>query len=297
MDNNQKKTLNRRDFLKMGGMGVAVLATSSLTKAASAAEQSLKGKKFAMVIDLQKCVGCGGCMISCKNENNVQEGFAWSFKDIRTTGRFPNVRYEYIPRLCNHCDNAPCVEICPTPSMHKEEGGITANDPETCIGCRQCMEACPYTTDDGGVISFNETKTHRFWQSEEELIKGATESPKQVVNKTKGTAIPYYNPDRETFRKGSGLRKEGVVEKCTFCDHRLKQGKQPYCVVRCPSGARVFGDLNDPNSKVNKILGKYRPMRLKEHLGTEPKIYYVRDFNPGVYETLEERHKEMSVAD
>ena len=79
------------------------------------------------------------------------------------------------------------------------------------------------------------------------------------------------------------MRYKGIVEKCTFCDHRIKNGKLPYCVERCPADARIFGDLNDPDSSVNQIIGKYMPMRLKEHLGTEPKIFYVRDFNAGRY--------------
>ncbi|MCQ9205929.1 MAG: 4Fe-4S dicluster domain-containing protein [Omnitrophica bacterium] len=231
-----------------------------------------------MVIDLHRCTGCGGCSIACKNENNVQEGFAWAWRISETVGKFPNVRYDYKPTLCNHCRKAPCVRICPTGAMHKADGGITMHNPNKCIGCKSCVAACPFV-----VISINKKKTHRFWKSNEELIKGCTESPKEVSEKVKGKVIPWYNPDREKNLKGSGLRQKGIVEKCTFCDHRLKQGKLPYCVKRCPAKARIFGDLNDPNSKVNEILGKYSPYRLREHLGTEPKVYYVRSFNPSNY--------------
>lgn len=101
--------------------------------------------------------------------------------------------------------------------------------------------------------------------------------------KAKGNKIPYYNPDKEKFRKGSGLRTKGIVEKCTFCDHRINNKKLPYCVERCPANARIFGDLNNPDSKVNQILGKFKSQRLKEHLGTKPKVFYVRDFNPSTY--------------
>jgi len=288
--------LSRRKFLKQVALGTTAVAATAAGAGLKEARADKKDVQYAMVIDLQKCVGCGGCIVACKNENNVQEGFAWSFKDITTTGTFPNVRYEYIPRLCNHCQNAPCVEICPTGSMHKEDGGITAHTPDTCIGCLSCVGVCPYTDEDTGegVIQFNEEQTHKFWRDKASLIDGCTESAREVTSKAKGEVLPYYNPDREKFREGSGLRKKGIIEKCTFCDHRLKSGKLPYCVERCPSDARIFGDLNDPNSNVNKILSKYRPMRLKEHEGTEPKVYYVRDFNPGVYETLEERHKKMN---
>ena len=274
-----EKKLTRRELFKMGGAGVAGLAVMSVAKKVTAAERSLKGKKYAMVIDRQRCTGCGGCTIACKNENNVQTGHAWAYRQSSTEGKFPNVRYNYFPTLCNHCHNAPCVRICPTGAMHKDDGDITDHSPEKCIGCKSCMSACPYNV----VIWRNSKKTHKFWRGKEELIKGCTESPRSVVQDVKGEGVPFYNPDREKSRKGSGLRYKGIVEKCTFCDHRLKRGKLPYCVLRCPASARIFGDLNDPNSKVSELLGKYKPVRLKEHLGTEPKIYCIRDFNPSGY--------------
>ncbi len=281
--NKQKKPsgerrITRRNLFKLGGLGAATVALAGVASRVSAVGKTLKGKKLAMVIDRQRCTGCGACTIACKNENNVQEGFAWAYRESSTTGKFPNVKYDYIPTLCNHCFKAPCVRICPTGAMHKEDGNITAHDPGKCIGCKSCMAACPY-----GVISCNDKKPYGFWRSGKTLINGCTESPREVVKDVGGDVIPYYNPDREKNKKGSGLRYKGIVEKCTFCNHRVKKGKLPYCVMRCPADARVFGDLNDPKSKVNELLGKYQPMRLKEYLGTEPKVYYVRSFNPGTY--------------
>lgn len=272
------KKISRRQFLKLGGVGVATAVAASVIPETASAASPLKGKKLAMVIDLQKCTGCGACDISCKNENNVQAGFAWAHHITRTKGKFPNVRYEHIPTLCNHCAKAPCVKVCPTRAMHKIDGDITMHNPSKCIGCKSCIAACPYK-----VISRNSKGTHRFWKSNEQLINGCTESSAQVLKKVNGKGVPYYNPDREKNLKGSGLRYKGIIEKCTLCDHRVKRGKLPYCVERCPADARILGDLNDPNSKVNEILGKYHPMRLREHLGTEPKVYYVRDFNPRAY--------------
>jgi molybdopterin-containing oxidoreductase family iron-sulfur binding subunit len=272
------KKITRRQFLKLGGVGVATAVVANVAPEVSAGASPLKGKKMAMVIDLQRCTGCGACNISCKNENNVQEGIAWAYHITKTKGKFPNVRYEHIPTLCNHCEKAPCVRICPTRAMHKEDGDITTHDPEKCIGCKSCIAACPYN-----VISRNNKEPHSFWKSNKQLIKGCTESSSEVVKKARGKGVPYYNPDREKNLKGSGLRYKGIVEKCTFCDHRVKRGKLPYCVERCPSSARIIGDLNDPKSKVSEILGKYRPVRLREHLGTEPKVFYVRDFNPRHY--------------
>jgi molybdopterin-containing oxidoreductase family iron-sulfur binding subunit len=262
--------LTRRCFLKWSGAAAVVGVAAD-----ACAGKSADGKRIAMVIDLARCTGCGGCMLVCKNENNVQAGHAWSSRITKTTGKFPNVMYEYMPTLCNHCEKAPCVRICPTGAMHKSDGNVTAHEPDKCIGCKNCMAACPY-----GVISYNAQETHAFWRRDEALIEGGTDKASEIATKAKGNVVPFYNPDREAFRPGSGLRSKGIVEKCTLCDHRLAQGKVPYCVDRCPASARIIGDLNDPKSAVSKILGKYTPRRLKEHLGTEPKVFYVRSYNP-----------------
>ena len=128
--------------------------------------------KYAMVIDLQSCVGCGACSIACKNENNLSEGIFWSSKITETAGTFPDVRYHYIPTLCNHCEDAPCVRGCPTQAMHKLDNGITMHDPKKCIGCRYCMFNCPYE-----VIYFNWQKPHKFWRDSKPVIQGCTGSP------------------------------------------------------------------------------------------------------------------------
>lgn len=233
--------------------------------------------KYAMVIDLNRCAGCSACIIGCKNENNLSAGVAWSSRITRTVGKFPNVRYEYIPTLCNHCANAPCVAACPTEAMYKTDSGITMHDPEKCIGCRYCMAACPY-----GVIHFNAEEPHPYWREETEVIPGGTASPIELTEQVNGTVFPYYNPDREETLPG--IRPQGVVEKCTFCDHRVSKGQLPYCVEVCPASARIFGDLDDPDSEVNQLIGKYQTARLREALGTEPKVYYIRSFQPGGYE-------------
>lgn len=265
------KKISRRDLLKTGTAGVVVLATAPT---ASAAESS-PGGRLAMVIDLQRCTGCGGCVISCKSENNVQRGIAWANRIIKTKGKFPNVRFEFTPTLCNHCENAPCVKSCPTEAMHKSYGNITAHTPEKCIGCKTCMAMCPYD-----VISRHYKDPQPHWRSSDVLIEGCTSSPKEMTEKVKGNVIPYYNDAPEKNIPGSGLRYNGIVEKCTLCMHRVKKGLLPHCVVSCPANARVMGDLDDPNSAASKLLAKYRPWRLKEHLGTEPKVFYIRSFNP-----------------
>lgn len=233
--------------------------------------------RYAMVIDLQRCVGCGSCSISCKNENNVPDGIYWSNKITETSGTFPNVRYHYIPTLCNHCDYAPCVRGCPTKAMHKLENGITMHNPKKCIGCKYCEFNCPY-----GVIYFNWKEPHAFWRDTNQLIKDGTASPSEEAIKQKTKTIPYYNPEREETLFGT--RPKGVVEKCTFCDHLVRNGKLPRCVEACPASARIFGDIDNPESKIKKLLGKFRPFRLREQIGTEPHVFYIRSFNPAGYQ-------------
>ncbi len=232
--------------------------------------------KYGMVIDLQRCTGCGGCIVACKNENNLPEGINWSYKITETVGTFPNVRYTYIPTLCNHCENAPCVSGCPTTAMHHSEDGIVVHDPDKCIGCRYCMARCPY-----GVISFNWEDPHKVWKTRAALIPEGTASPVELVQQVGGTVTPYYNPEPE--EKYTGIRPRGVVEKCNFCTHRLANGHLPYCVEACPADARIFGDLDDPHSEIRKILDKFKGTRLKEEQGTEPKVYYIRQFNRSTY--------------
>jgi molybdopterin-containing oxidoreductase family iron-sulfur binding subunit len=266
------KKVSRRDLLKAGGGGLAILAGD---QTASAKGKHSKPKRLAMVIDLQHCTGCGGCSIACKSENNVQRGNNWAKIKTFTRGKFPNVGFLSLPTLCNHCENAPCIKGCPTGAMHKGYGDITMHAPEKCIGCKTCMATCPY-----GVISRHYEDPHPHWRSDDALIKGCTSSPKEVTSKVKGNVIPYYNDAREKSTSGSGLRYKGIVEKCTLCDHRVRKGLLPHCVLSCPCKARIMGDLSDPNSEASKLLGKFSSWRLKEHLGTEPKVFYVRNFNP-----------------
>ncbi len=274
-----EETISRRQlFTTAGVVGAAFAAATMRPETAGAAAKSLKGKKFAMVIDLQRCTGCGGCSLACKIENNTPDGIFWSNKLTQTFGTFPNVNFEYIPTLCNHCENAPCVEVCPTAAMHRTEGEIVDHDPDICIGCKACAVACPYSA-----ISVNHEKPHAFWRDDERAMEGMTSSGQEVTVRVKGREIPYYNSARERDTPGTGIRPKGVPEKCNFCLHRLRRGKLPACVEACPCNARIFGDLNDSNSEVSRLLGKYKPSRLKEHLGTSPKVFYIRSYNRGAY--------------
>ena len=251
-------------------------------------------KQYGMVIDLQKCVGCGACALACKTENNTQarangQTFNWADFIYKEEGKFPNPSYTAIPVLCNHCSDAPCVKVCPVQpkAMFKTADGITMHNDERCIGCRRCQKACPYSATDVvkekaaySVISVNDPKApaHAPSRDSSEMIKGCTASGAEVA-KLAGTAPPYQHkyshPDYES------IRKQGLAEKCIFCEHRVKLGELPNCVVVCPSQARIFGDLNDAASEPSKLLKKYKPMRLKEEKKTKPNVAYIRTFKGG----------------
>lgn len=247
--------------------------------------------QYCMVIDLQKCAGCGACGIACKTENNTPDRkngqtFNWADYMIKMEGRFPNVSFAAVPVLCNHCSNAACVEACPVEpkAMFKTPEGITMHNDERCIGCRSCQIACPYSAEDVeaekaeySVISFNfdGDDVHSAYTSKAAVIPGATASGAETAKKTGG--LPPYKTNY-SHPEYEAVRRAGVTEKCYLCHHRLMTDKKPWCVESCPSGARVVGDKDDPNSEVSKLLAKYPSMVLKPEEGTKPNVYYIRKF-------------------
>ena len=222
--------------------------------AASPGAEALVGKRWAMLIDLNACLerdGCRDCLDACHRVHNVpdfgnpKDEVKWIWT-VPYEEAFREQEHEFITEslkgrptivLCNHCDNPPCVSVCPTRATWKREDGIVMMDYHRCIGCRYCMAACPY-----GSRSFN-------WRD-----------PRPFINE--------INPDFPT-------RTKGVVEKCNFCQERLAQGLLPACVEACPEKALVFGDLGDANSGVREILGSRYTIQRKPGLGTKPKVYYI----------------------
>jgi Fe-S-cluster-containing dehydrogenase component len=250
--------------------------------------------QYGMIIDLRKCVGCGACALACKTENNTalrHDGQTFNWADFlhETGGTFPNTSFRTLPVLCNHCSDAPCVEACPVEpkAMYKTADGITMHNDERCIGCRACQDACPYSMDEVGkdgahgeysVISYNEEgkSTQPFYTDKTELMKGRTASGAEVAGKAGSTPphqTKYQHPDYES------VRRDNIVEKCIFCDHRVKNNELPYCVVACPSSARVFGDLQNADSEVAKLLKKHKHFVLKPEEGTSPNVYYIREYS------------------
>lgn len=223
--------------------------------------------RWGMVIDLNKCTGCGECVTACKVENNVpvvgleesQRGRTMLWMDMLTIceGDYPHTKVRYLPRPCFHCDNPPCTKVCPVRATYLREDGIVTQIFPQCIGCRYCMAACPYT-----VKSFNWSRPE--WPDE---------------------MAAALNPD-------VSVRPAGIVEKCTFCIHRLQRAQeladleerdlreedyQPACAESCLTKAIAFGDLDNPESHVFQLKKSPRAQRLLEDLGTEPKVYYLSE--------------------
>ena len=199
--------------------------------------------KYAMVIDLRRCVGCNACTVACKQENATPPGVFWTRVRQYEVGRYPQGRLRFLPMGCMHCQEAPCLESCPTGATYRRADGPVQIDAVKCIGCRYCIMACPY-----------EARTYNDGKSREHFAgQGFT----------------------RVEEAEAGRHAEGTVEKCTFCAHRLDQDKEPACVATCPADARVIGDLDDKESKVARLVaGGLAKPRLEE-LGTCPLVLFI----------------------
>jgi tetrathionate reductase subunit B len=243
---------SRRNFLKkLGGHAAAagaVTAVSPLGAKTSPfeSEDETGGKwslhKWGMAIDVDKCIGCGRCVVACKEENNVPKEpiyfRTWVERyrefDQNTVVDSPNGGFDgfpvdeeghqpdrafFVPKLCNACEKSPCEQVCPVGATFKTPDGAVLVDPTYCIGCRYCIQACPY-------------------------------------------GCRFLNPITKT------------ADKCTFCYHRIQKGLKPACVDNCPTGARIFGDLKNPKDPLRVFLHDHKTFVLKPHLNTYPKVFY-----------------------
>jgi len=216
----------------------------------------IAGVKFGYALNVSVCIGCRRCAEACHRENNhdrtsfnsyirvlemEQGSFDLEQSDSTYDHPVPAEGKFYLPVQCHHCDNPPCTKVCPVGATWKEPDGIVVIDYDWCIGCRYCEAACPYHA-----RRFNWTKP---------------EIPPDEINPEQG-----YLSNR--------IRPQGVMEKCHFCLHRTRRGLLPACLEACPAGARVFGDLNDPDSDIRWVLENKRVFILKEELGTVPSFYY-----------------------
>jgi molybdopterin-containing oxidoreductase family iron-sulfur binding subunit len=223
-----------------------------------------------MVVRLDRCHGCRACVEACKIENNTPSAVFWMYVFRFEAGKFPNTKIGFLPRPCQHCNNAPCVKVCPVGARYKREDGLVLTDFERCIGCRYCEVACPY-----GVNFFNWREPKDAWAPYRVAFDDA-----DVAEVTGGVVPAYRNPDHD--RKHGAERRltsgaahfKGVMEKCTFCVHRVEKGRVPACVDTCPVGALQFGDVEDPDSPIARFLRENVTFQLLEELGTDPSVYY-----------------------
>ena len=254
MSEERDQKMTRGEFLKSAGKSIILIGagaagyaswnrlTSGITPKSELGKAKYPGKPwYAMAIDIEKCIGCGMCVEACSKENGVPVDHyrTWIERyivkkdgsvDISSPeggihgfeGEVPDEEVErtfFVPKLCNHCAESPCIQVCPVGATFRSPEGVVLIDYDYCVGCRYCIQACPYGS--------------RFW-----------------------------NPEKQT------------ADKCTLCYHRITKGKLPACVEVCPVGARVFGDLSDPDSPVSRFIRNNPVMVLKPHLKTGAKVYY-----------------------
>jgi molybdopterin-containing oxidoreductase family iron-sulfur binding subunit len=210
-------------------------------------------RHWTMAIDLRRCTGCSACTVACVIENKTPPGMAYRPVTDETTGDFPNLTRRFFPRPCLHCNEPPCVPVCPVDSTYKRPDGVVEIDYAACIGCAACVEACPYgarAMDDG-----------EFWTDR---------TPARQAYET----APAYEYGRE-WKRDAKADPVGKARKCHFCVHRLEAGMLPACVTTCDGYATFFGDLNDPQSLVRELAGRPNVMRYKTELGTKPQVFYL----------------------
>ncbi len=220
-------------------------------------------RRWVMVIDLRKCIGCHACTIGCVAENKLPPGVVYRPVIEEEYGSYPNVARRFIPRPCMQCENPPCVPVCPVRATFTNAEGIVEMDYERCIGCRYCLTACPYSA---RVSDFGFTYTEEI-----PVIQGlvGTEAADDYER------APNFEYGKQYARQGRSSP-VGNARKCHFCQHRIMEGVLPACVTTCIGRATLFGDANDPESLVAELIASPNVLRLREELGTEPRVYYLK---------------------
>lgn len=295
-DSSMPRSRGRRGFLQAAGATIAALAASDATPARAAIDsiplQSASDlptpgigpdadvliqmyadlrralqkpaaeRHWVMVIDTRKCVGCHACTIACVAENKLPPGVVYRPVLEDEIGDYPNVVRRFMPKPCMQCDNPPCVPVCPVNATYKNEEGVVIVDYEQCIGCRYCITACPYSS-----RTFDIGATYTQGLPEDDALVGlaVAEDYERAPSYEYGKSHPR-NHDESPI---------GNVRKCHFCLHRIRAGMLPECVTTCIGRATLFGDSRDPESVVTRLIAGNNVIRLKEEMGTEPRVYYL----------------------
>jgi Fe-S-cluster-containing dehydrogenase component len=222
--------------------------------------------RWAMVIDLGKCVGCHACTVACVAENKLPPGVVYRPVLEEEIGRYPNVRRRFIPRPCMQCQNPPCVKVCPVTATYKNPQGVTVMDYTRCIGCRYCLVACPYAA---RTSDFGEWYTGGTPDQPQNSILGRS----ACGNGYESRPAAEYKRQWPPRGKGSPV---GNARKCHFCLHRLAVGMLPACVTTCIGRATFFGNVNDSESMMAELTADSRIFVLKPELSTRPSVYYLK---------------------
>ena len=198
--------------------------------------------RWGMVLDLDRCVGCYSCSVACKTENGTPEGVWYAPVYEKEFGHYPTTKRLFIPALCMHCEDPLCRKACPTGAIRKRDDGVVLVDQTVCCGTRACVAACPY-----GALNYVESVGGEF------------------------------GPDLIGLEEAMVKTVPGTVQKCTFCVHRIDAGNfEPACVQTCPTQCRIFGDLDDPESRVSRLIRERNGVQPRPEAGTNPSVYYLR---------------------
>lgn len=207
-------------------------------------------KSYAMLFDLDKCIGCYTCVIACKMTYGTREGVNYNSVAPVEWGEYPDAKQRFMLTLCMHCENPSCAQVCPTGATYKTDEGFVLIDYDKCIGCNYCVRACPY--------------------DERHSVKDQPLAFQEDV-------MPWEE---------ESVERSDIVEKCSFCSGRVAAGDEPACTLHCPGQCRIFGDINDPESKISKYISEKNPLKIE---GTS--VYYLlpegmsREFLPKPFET------------
>ena len=199
--------------------------------------------RYGMVIDLLRCIGCNSCTIACRAEHGTPPDIQYHKVKKYEVGKYPTAKMKFLPTSCMHCQEPPCLKVCPTGATYKRDDGLVLIDDEKCIGCRYCVLACPYDS-------------RQFLSVITSYYAGTNPTPYELLK-------------QQDFERG-------VVVKCNFCVDRLAEGHLPACVEACPAQARYFDDLDDPQSQVSRLIADNGGTPLREELGTKPSVYYIK---------------------
>jgi molybdopterin-containing oxidoreductase family iron-sulfur binding subunit len=222
-------------------------------------------RRWVMVIDLRKCVGCHACTIACVAENKLPPGVVYRPVLEEERGTYPNVSRVFVPRPCMQCEEPPCTPVCPVNATYVDAEGVIVMDYDRCIGCRYCLNACPYSA---RTTDFGYTYVNKNLPVAEGLIVGRdlADDYERAAN---------YEYGKEWKRSGKLESPVGNARKCHFCLHRVHEGELPACTTTCIGRSTFFGDVNDPDSLVSELIKLPNAIRLREELGTKPKVYYL----------------------